>query len=179
MQQVVVHGWDPETGQEIIGTAIAPTISLDPDDPDPDRIFGRTLDLLLNEPIASPAEADAIAKAKLAELMQAYVSGEARTDGEPRLKAGIIVVLAGLDDRFNGKYLVVGTTHRYSHGEGCGSGYATTLRQRRDDLGLFRIPRIDDEVLVAFEHGDIRHPVIVDSLWATDDTCSADGPPRD
>ena len=179
VQKVVVHGWDPPTGQEIIGTAIARTISLDPDDPDPERIFGRSLDLLLDEPIASPAEADAIAKAKLAELMRAYVSGEARTDGEPRLKAGIIVVLAGLDDRFDGKYLVVGTTHRFSHGEGCGGGYATTLRQRRDDFGLFRIPRIDDEVLVAFEHGDIRHPVIVGSLWATDDSCAADRPPRD
>ena len=179
VQKVVVHGWDPQTGQEVIGTAIARTISLDPDDPDPERIFGRSLDLLLDEPIASPAEADAIAKAKLAELMRAYVSGEARTDGEPRLKAGIIVVLAGLGDRFDGKYRVVGTTHRFSHGEGCGGGYATTLRQRRDDFGLFRIPHLDDEVLVAFEHGDIRHPIIVGSLWDTDDRCAAERPPRD
>lgn len=179
VQQVVVRGWDPERRQEMIGTATAPSILLDPDEPDPDRVFGRTLELLLDEPIASPAEADAIAKAKLAELMLAHVSGEALTKGHPRLKAGIVVVLAGLGDRFDGKYRVVGASHIYSHGEGCGNGYATTLRQRREDQGLFFIPSVDDEVLVAFEHGDIRHPVVVGSFWDTDDTCLDDDPPRD
>ena len=36
--------------------------------------------------------------------------------------------------------------------------------------GAFLMPEIDDEVLVAFEHGDFDHPVIVGFLWNGVDT---------
>ncbi|MGI4792318.1 MAG: VgrG-related protein [Janthinobacterium lividum] len=36
--------------------------------------------------------------------------------------------------------------------------------------GFYFLPEIDDEVLVAFEHGDIRRPYIVGSLWNGVDT---------
>jgi Type VI secretion system/phage-baseplate injector OB domain len=52
--------------------------------------------------------------------------------------------------------------------QGCHGGYVMLNRLRRADLGLFRTPAIDDEVLVGFEHGDIRQPVIVGSLWDPD-----------
>ncbi len=38
------------------------------------------------------------------------------------------------------------------------------------DRGAFFMPEIDDEVLVAFEHGDINHPFIVGFLWNGVDT---------
>ena len=38
------------------------------------------------------------------------------------------------------------------------------------DRGAFFMPEIDDEVLVAFEHGDINHPYIVGFLWNGVDT---------
>ncbi len=36
--------------------------------------------------------------------------------------------------------------------------------------GTFIIPEIEDEVLVAFEHGNINYPFIIGSLWNSEDT---------
>ena len=37
------------------------------------------------------------------------------------------------------------------------------------DRGIYFIPKVDDEVLVAFEQGDIEHPYIIGSLWNLQD----------
>lgn len=42
------------------------------------------------------------------------------------------------------------------------------------DRGTWFLPEVDDEVLVAFGHGDVREPYVVGSLWNGVDT-----PPRD
>ena len=33
------------------------------------------------------------------------------------------------------------------------------------DRGTFFLPEVDDEVLVAFDHGDINHPYVLGALW--------------
>ena len=38
------------------------------------------------------------------------------------------------------------------------------------DRGAYFLPEVDDEVLVAFEHGDIRFPYVVGMLWNSKDT---------
>lgn len=177
VQKVVVRGWDPE-GRAMVGEAAAPTIRLTPGEPDPGLVFGRTVDLTVDEPIFSAEEASAIAKAKLEDLTLTYVTGEAEAAGNPKIKPGVLVTIAGSDLLFDGRYYVRGVSHRYAHGEGCDGGYRSRLRVRRQPIALFYIPAIDDEVLVAFEHGDHNRPFVVGSLWEDDDDCSGDRPPR-
>jgi uncharacterized protein involved in type VI secretion and phage assembly len=38
------------------------------------------------------------------------------------------------------------------------------------DRGSFYLPEVEDEVLVAFEHGDVRFPYVVGMLWNGTDT---------
>ncbi len=38
------------------------------------------------------------------------------------------------------------------------------------ERGAFFLPEVDDEVLVAFEHGDVRRPIVIGSLWNSVDT---------
>jgi uncharacterized protein involved in type VI secretion and phage assembly len=45
-----------------------------------------------------------------------------------------------------------------------------------DGHGTWFIPQVDDEVLVAFDHGDVRAAYVVGSLWNGSDTPPADLP---
>jgi uncharacterized protein involved in type VI secretion and phage assembly len=42
------------------------------------------------------------------------------------------------------------------------------------ERGFFFLPEVDDEVLVAFEHGDVRFPYVVGALWNGKDAPPAD-----
>jgi uncharacterized protein involved in type VI secretion and phage assembly len=35
-----------------------------------------------------------------------------------------------------------------------------------DGAGVYFLPNVDDEVLVAFEHGDVRYPYVLGCLWS-------------
>jgi phage protein D len=73
-------------------------------------------------PVASKEEADAIAKAKLDEILLGYITGEALAKGHPKIKAGIVVTLKAKDSRFDGKYYLTSVSHRFSHKSGGGGG---------------------------------------------------------
>lgn len=43
-----------------------------------------------------------------------------------------------------------------------------------NNRGIYTLPEVDDEVLCAFAHGDLRFPYVIGSLWN-----GSDAPPRD
>lgn len=46
-----------------------------------------------------------------------------------------------------------------------------------DDRGWYFMPEVGDEVLVAFEHGDLNHPFVIGSLWNGQDPLPEPGHP--
>ena len=137
VSEVVVRGWNPETKEQIEGSASIKN----------SKLGGRSASTALppyaskvyyevDHPVFSVNEAQAIAEAKLREKCLDLISGEATCINMPKLRPGIVVDIcvnaAHPDDRFNGKYFVVGATHRYAAGL---YGYKTHIRVRRDAQG--------------------------------------------
>lgn len=147
VQEVEVRSWNPEKKEEIVARAKASGSSLGARVAPENAVeaFGERVTFTVDRPVASVEEAQHLADAKLAEIMMDYISGDGLAIGAPTLKAGIVVKVTvnptDSGDRFNGKYFVVGASHRYSHssasggGGGGGGGYVTAFRVRRDAEG--------------------------------------------
>lgn len=138
---VTVRGWNPEKKEEIVGEAKSQKSRLGKTSADSasQSAFGSTVTFEVDHPIFSVEEAKAIAEAKLKEAMMGYMTGEGECRGTPDIKPGIVIgITVNPDeeaDRFNGKYLVCGVTHRYSNARGEAGGYITSVRVNRDAEG--------------------------------------------
>ncbi len=139
VNKVTVRGWDPVKKEEVVGEASAAASKLGGKHAaSASGDFGQAVTFTVDHPIFSVDEAKAIAKAKLGELMMSFLTAEAECRGHSAYKPGIVVTIEvnkdDPDDPFNGKYLVAGVTHKYSHGgEGKGGGgYVSVLRLQRD-----------------------------------------------
>lgn len=162
VQQVQVRGWDPVKKQEITGTARQDAIGLSraASQIEPPASI---VDLGLVETLQSATAAHAVAKAALSARTEADLSAEMAVDGDASLRARAEVILEGAGDAFNGEYFVQGVSHRYHRGND--GSWKTLLRILREDRSIYLLPEVGDEVLVAFEHGDVDRPVIIGSLW--------------
>ncbi|HLU66918.1 MAG TPA: contractile injection system protein, VgrG/Pvc8 family [Kofleriaceae bacterium] len=148
VKEVEVRSWNPEKKEEIVARASASTSSLGKRiAPANAAAFGEKITFTVDRPVASVEEAKKLAEAKLNEILMDYIAGDGLAIGHPEIKAGIVVkIIVNPDDpsdRFNGKYYIVGASHRYSHsgtggggGDGSGGGgYVTAIRVRRDAEG--------------------------------------------
>src|SRR5215468_4961394 len=138
INKVTVKGWNPETKELITGeatvqgsklgsqTSVAGSGSL-----------GNEETFTVDHPIWSAEEAKALAKARLQDASLSYITGEAEVAGNPVFDLGKVVKVVanavGKDDPFNGKYYLMGVTHRHLASKAKeGGGFVTILRFARD-----------------------------------------------
>jgi len=162
VSSVVVRGFDPER-REVEATATRRLIPLSPGGMKMNGPPGTLLDLGFVEALGGTDAAYGAANGTLAAVTRLDVSGEVAADGSAGLAIGARVSIDGVEQHFNGEYFVTKVTHRYNRGSS--DSWHTLLRVTRADRGVYVLPEIGDEVLVAFENGDLARPFIVGSLW--------------
>ena len=130
VEEFTVRGWNPKDKKEIVarssageeprkmgGTASGPT--------NVGNRFSNTGGIQVTEPVQSQEEADQLAKQALAEVALGYIRAEGLCIGDPRLRAGTVVKVEGLGDRFSGPYYVCSAEHRFSKSKGYHTGIVT------------------------------------------------------
>jgi len=137
VKKVTCKGWNPETKELISGDASVSGSQLGSQTSVAGSgDLGNEETFTCDHPIWDKEEAVALAKARLQTASLSYITGEAEVNGDPKLDIGKVVKIianAGKPDPFNGKYYIMGLTHRHqaSHAKD-DSAYITVLRLARD-----------------------------------------------
>lgn len=137
LKKVTVKGWNPETKELITGNFSAQDSRLGPKNAvSAASALAAEETFTVDHPIWSNEEAVALAKARLVDLSLSYITGECELTMDPARTLGEVVSITVNeedetkdDDPFNGRYYVMGVTHRFGKKEG---GYTTVLRLARD-----------------------------------------------
>ncbi|MGB1253353.1 MAG: VgrG-related protein [Candidatus Promineifilaceae bacterium] len=120
VDDVTVRGWDPEMQMAIVGTAtmgaIYPKLGGAANGASLASPFGIGKAMIVDQPVATQAEATQMAQARLNERSGTFVQANGRAHRRPDIAAGKFVTLENLGTRFSGTYLVTGAQHRYTHG---------------------------------------------------------------
>ena len=227
VDEVVVRGWDANKKEAIVGRAnqgeLYAKIQEAKDGATWAQAFGTGKQIVVQHPVGSQSEADVLAKARLDEISGAFVQAEGEALRRPDLRAGRMVTLEALGNRFSGTYLITGAHHTYSakglktrftvRGTRTGllaghlasaadadrwSGIVPAVVTNTDDpqnwgrvkveypwltenaeshwarvlglgagpeAGLYIMPEVGDEVLVAFAMGNFEHPYVLGGVW--------------
>lgn len=84
---------------------------------------------VLNFPVESEAEAKQLALETLEKIAKDMVKGSGATVGLPDLRAGSVLIIDGLGERFSGRYFTTATSHSIND-----SGYTTQFECRREEV---------------------------------------------
>ncbi len=90
--------------------------------------FGAAIEQWSTYPVATQAEADQMARARLNDRVLELISGEGACWGRTDVRSGKVIKIDGLGQRFSGQYYVTGVIHRYSSQ----GGYETHFTVRRN-----------------------------------------------
>lgn len=138
VDQVMVRGWDPSSKRAIVATAglPAPGSTIGMAHADAVSAFGGGNIAVVDRPVASQAQAQALADSIAAQLANAFVEGEGTVVGRPELLAGSTVEIAGVGERFAGTYAVTAATHRMRRRDGYTTSFEISGRSTRTILGM-------------------------------------------
>lgn len=132
--EVVVRGWDAVRGRAIEATARRSNLTTagvgrEGGQERIERSFNQRREVVVDQPVNSQQQADTLARQTLERIAKDMVKGSGSTLGLPDLRAGNIIRITGLGDRFSGHYFVTSTTHTIGD-----SGYTTGFECRREEL---------------------------------------------
>jgi phage protein D len=113
VDSVEVRCWDPIQKQEVVATAepAAGATSIGIVRADAATALGGGTLIVADNPVASQAQADALASAIAARIADGFVEADGTTLGDPRLRAGGSTDVSGVGDRFGGTYALSSVTH--------------------------------------------------------------------
>jgi uncharacterized protein len=139
-KKLSVKGWNPETKELITGDFTAGSSRLGSTSAvEASGAHGKEETFTVDQPIWSKEEAVALAKARLSDMLLTFITGECEVTGDPRMDLGKVVDIEAnsepdtkANDPFNGKYYIMGVTHRYVLSKTKDGGYTTILRLARD-----------------------------------------------
>jgi phage protein D/phage baseplate assembly protein gpV len=118
VDEVIVKGWDVDRQTPIIGQAssgaLYPQVGESKNGASWSNGFGRGKLVVVDQPVVSQAEANALATARLNELSGTFIEAEGVAFRRPEVKAGQMVKLAALGKRLSGTYLVTNATHSFT-----------------------------------------------------------------
>jgi phage protein D len=131
--KVTVRGWDAVRKRKISETATREQIEVKNEGKgrgqfDIANAFGDREEIVTTPPVESSAEAKRVAKDTLRKIVKDMIKGSGSTIGLPDLRAGSILKITGLGDRFSGRYFVTATTHTIND-----SGYVTQFECRKEE----------------------------------------------
>jgi phage protein D len=133
VSEVTVRSWSPKDKKELVGQAkagdeVSTMGGQESGAALAESAFGAAVELLHASPVATQAEADQLAKARLNDLVLDLISGEGVCWGRTDLRAGKVIKIEGVGQRFSGQYYVTVAIHRYSPQ----GGYRTHFTVRRN-----------------------------------------------
>ncbi len=91
-------------------------------------VFGTAVERIVRAPVFSQAEADRLAFARYNAAALDLIHGDGRVRGRTDVRAGRVIQLADLGERFSGEYYVTSAVHSYSRHD----GYLTDFQVRRN-----------------------------------------------
>jgi uncharacterized protein len=93
-----------------------------------ERAFGPVIEVIIDQPVEGQAEAQQIAQARFNSLSLDLIAGEGTCSGNTKIRAGKVIKIDGIGERFSGRYYVTSAIHRNS----ITNGYVTEFKVRRD-----------------------------------------------